>query len=267
MSSDAGVKNLRIDIGYDGTDFYGSQRQSAVRTVQQVVEEGLTRLTGSSQSIDLAGRTDRGVHAVGQVASAAISWRRDKESLRYALDSVTPEDVSILAVNEAPDGFHARFDARAREYRYRVWNGHRPPVLMRRYAWHVHQPLNVDQMNQAARFLIGPNDFASFAGSGLGIPGSPADCSRDMTVAEWSESSSDWERELDDVRIVEFRVRADRFLPHMVRNIVGNLVEVGRGTQSVEGFAGVLAACDRRVAAAGAPPHGLTLWSVEYPAG
>ncbi len=267
MSDDTAVKHVRIDLGYDGTDFYGSQRQASVRTVQQVVEDGLRRLTGTTTSIDLAGRTDRGVHAVGQVASSSVRWRNDQESLRYALDSVTPHDVSILALSEAPDGFHARFDARAREYRYRVWCGHQPPILMRRYAWHVRHPMSVERMNEAAKLLIGRHDFASFAGAGLGVPGSPADCSRQMSVAIWSEAPAGWERGSDDVRVLEFRVRADRFLPHMVRNIVGNLVEVGRGTQSVEWFAHVLESRDRRVAAAGAPPQGLALWSVEYPAG
>ncbi|MGA7670285.1 MAG: tRNA pseudouridine(38-40) synthase TruA [Nitrolancea sp.] len=267
MSGDATVRHVRIELGYDGTDFYGSQRQASVRTVQQVVEDALKRLTGSPVKIDLAGRTDRGVHAVGQVASATIRWRRDEESLRYALDSLTPEDVSIRSVNETAAGFHARFDARSREYRFRVWNGATPLVLMRRYTWSVRQPLDVTRMNEAAAKLIGRQDFASFAGAGLGVPGSPADCTREMATAEWSVSSYGWERGSDDERLLEFRVQADRFLPHMIRNIVGNLVEVGRGARSVEWFANVLASRDRRAAPAGAPPQGLILWSVEYPTG
>lgn len=235
--------------------------------MQQVVEEALSRLTGSPATINLAGRTDRGVHAVGQVASTTIRWRRDAESLRYALDSLTPEDVSIIAVSEITEGFHARFDARSREYRYRVWNETAPPVLMRRYTWQVRQPLSVERMNEAAAILIGRNDFSSFAGAGLGVPGSPADCKRELSVAKWTDGPRGWERGNDDERILEFRVRADRFLPHMVRNIVGNLVEVGREARSVEWFANVLASRDRRAAAAGAPPQGLILWSVEYPTG
>jgi len=232
-----------------------------------VVEDALGRLTGLPATISLAGRTDRGVHAVGQVASATLRWRRDAESLRYALDSLTPDDVTIAAVTEAAAGFHARFDALSREYRYRVWNEASPPVLTRRYTWQVRQRLNVERMNEAALELLGRNDFSSFAGAGLGVPGSPADCNRELTVAEWTDGSRGWESGYDEERILEFRVRADRFLPHMVRNIVGNLVEVGREAQSVEWFANVLASRDRRAAAAGAPPQGLILWSVEYPTG
>ena len=261
------MRHVRIDLGYDGTDFYGSQRQSSVRTVQQVVEDGLRRLTGTATSIG-TGWANGSRGSRGRASSqSSVRWRKDQESLSFALDSVTPDDVSIFAVSEAPVGFHARFDARAREYRYRVWCGHRPPVLMRRYAWHVRRPLNVERMNEAAKVLIGRQDFSSFAGAGIGVPGSPADCSREMMSANWGEAPSGWERESDGVQLLEFGVRADRFLPHMVRNIVGNMVEVGLGTQSVEWFANVLASRDRRVAAAGAPPQGLTLWSVEYPTG
>ena len=260
-------RRVRIDLGYDGTDFFGSQRQRVVRTVQLVVEQTLSHLTGEDVTIALAGRTDRGVHAVGQVASGSVRWRQDVESLRFAVDSLTPNDVTIQAVRDVSDSFHARFDAQEREYRYRIWNARTPPTLLRRFAWHVRSELDVERMNTAAAMLIGRRDFSSFAGAGLGVPGSVVDCSRSLIAAEWRRIDQDWERGAADDCLLEFRVRADRFLPHMVRNIVGNLIEVGRGTKSVDWFTSMIAARDRRVADPPAPPHGLVLWSVAYPEG
>lgn len=257
-------RHFRIDLGYDGTDFFGSQRQREARTVQGVVEEALRSLSGEEVSISLAGRTDRGVHAVGQVASASIVWRRDEESLRYALDALTANDVSIRSVREVEPGFHARFDALEREYRYRVWNGSAPSILSRRFAWHIRDRLDVASMNDAATRLLGRLDFSSFAGAGLGVPSASADCARNLTYARWTTLDPVWERSTCGERLLEFRVRADRFLPHMVRNIVGNLVAVGRGNSSVDWFARVLAARDRTAGGAPAPPQGLTLWGVRY---
>ena len=256
---------MRIDLGYDGTAFYGSQRQRDRRTVQQVVEEALSRLSSREVELAFAGRTDRGVHAVGQVASGEVAWRRDDESLRFALDSLTPEDVTITGVRQADSQFHARFSARSREYRYRIWNGPVPPVLVKRYAWHVRTDLDVRLMSSAAELLIGEHDFSSFAGAGLGVPWSPVDCVRTVFQSEWRLSANDWERDVSEAQILEFRIRASGFLPHMVRNVVGNLFAVGRGQRSLEWFASVLAERDRRVAEAPAPPNGLVLWSVEYP--
>jgi tRNA pseudouridine38-40 synthase len=258
----AGARHVRIDLGYDGTDFYGSQRQSDQRTVQQEVEAALKRLTNKDVRLAFAGRTDRGVHAVGQVASGSICWRRDDESLRYALDSLTPGDISITGVRTVDEVFHARYSARARVYRYRIWNGPTPPVLLRRFVWHERAELNLAAMNAAARSLIGEHDFATFAGAGLGVPGSGTDCTRVVSTAAWRQIADEWE---PGGTIFEFEIRANGFLAHMVRNIVGNVCEVGRGRATTEWFEGVIAERDRREAAAPAPPHGLVLWSVEYP--
>lgn len=257
-------RHFRIELGYDGTDFFGSQRQREMRTVQSVVEAAICKLGGEEVSISLAGRTDRGVHAVGQVASASLKWRRDEESLRFALDVLTANDVSVRSVCEVGPRFHARFDAREREYRYRIWNGSAPSVFSRRFAWHVRDQLDVASMNDAAAMLLGRLDFSSFAGAGIGLPSGSTDCTRDLTYARWAVLDQVWERNSTEERLLEFRVRADRFLPHMVRNIVGNLVAVGRGSKSVDWFAKVLATRDRRCAGASAPPQGLTLWSVTY---
>lgn len=260
------VRNFRFDLGYDGTDYFGSQRQRGVRTVQQVVEDALSRLTNEPVRLALAGRTDRGVHAVGQIASGRVRWRRDAEALRYALDALTPADITIVGARAVSDDFHARFSASGREYRYRVWNAAAPPTLTRRFCWHDRAGLDLERLNEAAAALIGNRDFSSLAGAGLGIPAATVDCRRMVTIAEWRIVPVEWEWR-PDARVLEFRVKADRFLPHMVRNMVGSMVEVGHGTRTVEWFEAMLSARDRRIAAPPAPPHGLVLWSVEYPEG
>lgn len=258
----AGLRHIRIDLGYDGTDFYGSQRQSKRRTVQQEIEAALARLTSRNVRLAFAGRTDRGVHAVGQVASGSLAWRRDDEALRFALDSCTPSDITITGVQTVDETFHARYSARSRVYRYRIWNGPVPPVLSRRFVWHERAELNLAAMSAAAEILIGEHDFASFAGDGHGVPGSGIDCTRTVLSAYWRSSLDQLE---PGGTIVEFEIRANGFLPHMVRNIVGNICEVGCGRATPEWFAGVIARRDRRQAEAPAPPQGLVLWSVEYP--
>ncbi len=258
-------RHFRFDLGYDGTAFFGSQRQLEARTVQQVVEEALSRLTGRPVTLAFAGRTDRGVHAVDQVASGTIRWRKDAEALRFALDATTPDDVSVVDVREVNSEFHARFSARQREYRYRVWNAKVPATILRRFVWHVRSELNVDDLNRAAATMVGLHDFSSLAGAGLGLPESKVDCTRTVTLARWSVEPIMWEPAPIDGCLLEFRVRADRFLPHMVRNMVGNMVEVGCGARSVEWFESMFAASDRTVARPPAPATGLVLWSVEYP--
>lgn len=258
-------RNLRIDLGYDGTDYFGSQRQSDRRTVQQVVEEALSQLSNQNVQIELAGRTDRGVHAVGQVASGEVCWKGGEESLRYALDSLTPDDVSILGVSRASERFHARFSARSREYRYRIWNGPYPPTLLKRFVWYARSDLDVAAMSDAAELLRGEHNFAAVAGAGLGVPWSAVDCVRTVLKSDWRTLPNEWEVGTHDSRLLEYRICATGFLPHMVRNIVGSLYAVGRGSRSIEWFASVLAEGDRRRAEAPAPPSGLVLWSVEYP--
>ena len=258
-----GQRVYRIDLGYDGTDFVGSQRQPGVRTVQGALEDALHQLTGGSAPVALAGRTDRGVHAVGQVASVALEWRRGADALRRGLAALTPDDIAIYDVVEAPDAFHARFSASEREYRYRVWNGVRPPLLTRRYVAQIRAPLDVRAMNDAAGALLGTRDFAAVAGSGAGVPWSDRDCVRGVTRAEWHELPQQLEPERG-ARLLEFRIAADGFLPQMVRNIVGDLLAVGRGERDADWLAGLLEAKDRRIGMAPAEACGLVLWHVAY---
>lgn len=257
-------RNFRIDLGYDGTDFFGSQRQSGVRTVQGVLEETLIRLTGEATALVFAGRTDRGVHAVGQVASTRLVWTRSAMELARALEALTPDDLAVYSVIEVGDDFHARYGAVWREYRYRVWSGEAPPVLLSRYAWWIRQRVDLAAMQSATCCLIGRQDFAAVAGSGRGVPWSRDDTVRAVGLAEWRLRSAGLERGDRGSQLVEFRIRADGFLPQMVRNIVGVLAEIGRGRQPEESLAALLAARDRRRAPAPAPARGLALWRVGY---
>ncbi|HET9016194.1 MAG TPA: tRNA pseudouridine(38-40) synthase TruA [Thermomicrobiaceae bacterium] len=255
---------FRIDLGYDGAAFLGSQRQPGARTVQETVERAVAEVSGQHVTVTLAGRTDRGVHATGQVGSFSIRWARSADALARALQAMTPDDLVVRDVREVPGGFHARFDARMREYRYRIWNGPVPPVLLRDRVWWVRRPLVVERMARAALMLVGTHDFASFAGNGVGVPGAGVDTARTVSRVEWQELTEAIEP-ADGERLLEFQIVADGFLPHMVRNLVGALARVGWGLAEPESLSTLLAARDRRLAPEPAPPAGLTLWKVWYP--
>lgn len=252
---------IRIDLGYDGRSFYGSQRQASVRTVQSELEAAIEQVTGRFERFAFAGRTDRGVHAVGQVASGKLHWSKDLERLRYALDSVTGNDLVVYRVSDADPGFHARHSARRREYRYRIYASKSAPVLLRGHVWWLRRTLDLDRLNAASRKLIGRRDFRSFAGDGIGSGHSTTVTERVIDLAEWRKIDLELERE---GTLYEFRIRADGFLPHMVRNIASALGDVGSGVREHEWFEQLMEQRDRRYAPPPAPPDGLTLWSVEY---
>jgi tRNA pseudouridine38-40 synthase len=259
-----------LTISYDGTDFAGSQRQPGVRTVQAVVEAALAGLFGRAEPTTFAGRTDRGVHAAGQVVGCA-DRRADltERVLRDALNARLPADVGVLEVERRGADFHARYDARWRAYRYRVWTGG-PAPLARRYVWRQGGSLDPEAMDEAAGRLVGRRDFASFAGGGEGVPWSerrrrPRGTERTLFGCRCVEIPAWWTGgEGASGRVVEVRVVADGFLPQMVRNLAGALVEVGRGAKGPAWLDEVLAAKDRRIGVATAPAHGLTFWRVGY---
>ena len=257
-------RRLRLTLAYDGAEFYGAQAQPGRRTVASVLEGALARVTGADARVAFAGRTDRGVHATGQVAHCDAVTRLDDGELRQALNAVLPADLAVLAVETAPETFHARYDARWREYRYRVWNAPVRLPQLARTAWHVRQRLERDALDEAAGHLLGTHDFAAVAGQGLGVPGrEPGRCTvREVYGAQWSQQAPDVPGPAGT--LLEFRVRASGFLPQMVRTIVAALIEVGAGRRAPAWIAELLAARDRRLGPAPAPPQGLTLWGVGY---
>jgi tRNA pseudouridine38-40 synthase len=244
------TRTLKLTIAYDGTDFAGWQRQAADRTVQATVEDALAPIEGRPIVITGSGRTDAGVHAAGQVASVALESTIANDTLQRALNATLPPDVRIMRVEDAPAGFNARFDARSKTYHYAIHCGSVLPPLRRRLVWHVKQPLAVHSMNAAAALLIGAHDFATFQAAG----GEVVTTVRELSVSRITSRGED----------VLYEVTGSGFLRHMVRNIVGTLVDVGRGRRSVDEVRTILAARDRGRASATAPPQGLTLWEVEY---
>lgn len=247
--SPAGRK-LRLGIEYDGTDFAGWQRQTGQRTVQGVLERGVLELLGEAVEIRGAGRTDAGVHAEGQVGSLRLASRIPDGGLLRAMNSILPRDVAITAVETVAPGFDARFSARGKVYRYRIWNHMVRSAKHARTSWHCRAALDLERMRQAAACLTGEHDFRGFRAS---------DCERLNTVRLI--------RRFEVMRqgaLVEVEVEATAFLRNMVRILVGTLADVGRGHLDVARVAHVLRTGDRTAGGVTAPPQGLTLARVLY---
>ena len=241
---------VRLTLAYDGTSFRGWARQRDQRTVQGVLEDVLERVLGDVPRLSVAGRTDAGVHARGQVVSFAAESGVDVERLRRAVNSMLSPEVVVIGARRAPAGFDARFSASAREYRYRIDVGDVPDPFTARFVWHRAGELSVGRMREAAQRLVGEHDFASFGRPHT--PGGP-------TV-----------RRLDRLAVsrtgdrIEMRARGNAFLQQMVRSLVGTLVAVGEGRMERGSMPQVLAARDRGAAGPVAPAHGLTLERVVY---
>lgn len=248
----AARRHFRATIGYDGTDFHGFQFQSGYRSIQGVVEKALSTLTGQETRVRGAGRTDAGVHARGQVIAFRAHWRHSVADLLRAMNAVLPEDVVLLSLDVAPEGFHPRYDAQSRWYRYTVLNRPLRSPFSRRWAFYVSRPLDMDSMNQASAGLIGEHDFATF-----GQPPQGQNTVRRVLRADW------W----SEAPFFHFDIEANAFLQRMVRSLVGTLLQVGVGEFSPEGFCQRLAACDRSLAGPTAPPQGLCLMAVNYSEG
>ncbi len=239
----------RIDLAYDGTRFHGYARQPQVRTVQGVLEGALEVLTGPVETF-VAGRTDRGVHAAGQVVSFSLDTPVDPELVRRSLNRRLGPEMSVLACAEVDPGFHARFSATGRAYTYLVLDRESPDPFLAATAWHYGRPLDERLMNQAAAHLLGEHDFASFCRRAVA-----RSTIREVRSAVWSRRRPD---------LLAFDVEASSFCHQMVRSLVALLVEVGRERVVPDAVAGILATRDREVAKGAAPPHGLTLVRVDY---
>ncbi len=263
------MPRFRITLTYDGTDFAGSQAQPNQRTVQGELERALDRILGEQPTTTFAGRTDRGVHATGQVvAFDAPHWRSDAGALQRALNARLPADLRATGERECSDSFHPRFDATWREYRYWIAPGVVSPLLGR-YAWTPRVGIELDLMATAASHVVGTLDFASFTGGGEGVPWSERakqvrGTTRTVYRCECRATGVHFGPGAGTTRVIEVVVTADGFLPRMVRNIVGALVEVGQGRQSPDWMGQILGYRDRRRGSVVAPAHGLTLSAVGY---
>ncbi len=261
------MRTLKIVLAYDGTDFVGWQRQAAGASIQGRLEEALAAIEGQPVTVVGAGRTDAGVHALGQVASCTLAHPIGAAALARALNAMLPDAVRVLEVDEAPGGFHARYSARSKTYRYLIRNDSVAGLFDCRYAWHLPQPLDEVAMAEAARMLEGEHDFAALQGAGSAVRST----TRTVSVARVRVSSAAeafGEAFAGPVasagRIVTFETTGTGFLRHMVRNAVGTLVEIGLGRRRPAWMAEVLESLDRDEAGPTAPAHGLFLVSVAY---
>jgi tRNA pseudouridine38-40 synthase len=245
-------RNLQLVLAYDGADFHGWQAQRGVRTVQQEVEHVLRHVLRHPLHVDGASRTDTGVHARGQVACVHTTTPIPLERLGMAIGHHLPPDVALVQAAERPLDFHPGRAARSKLYRYRIFHSRRRPVefLANHHTWHVWYPLSRERMQAAADALLGTHDFAGFASEGSPRPTTV------RTLLRFEVRSVGLELWID--------VEGDGFLYHQVRNLVGTLVEIGRGHWPVERTAEILAARDRRLAGPTAPAQGLCLQWVRY---
>ncbi len=254
-------RRLKLTLGYRGTRYAGWATQPADRTagrptVQDTLEAALSAVLGHPVRVTAAGRTDAGVHADAQVVSFDTTSTIPVESLARVLDGRLPDDLWVVALEDAERGFDARRSATRRWYRYAVWRAHFPPPCWRGRCLVHPEPLDLSAMRSASRPLLGRRNMASLVG-GWGRDARPGKSTvRTVFAADWIEP--------DDSPLLLFEVGGDAFLRQMVRTIVGSLLWVGEGRWEPEAFEAALASADRRAAGPAAPPQGLTLWKIEY---
>jgi len=277
LAQSADPQTWKLTLAYDGTDFSGWQVQPGEPTIQGELQAVLRRVTGESPLPQGSGRTDAGVHALAQVASFAIQARIPPENLRLALNRALPPSIRILQAETVPATFHARHSAVAKTYEYRVFPGSVCPPFLARYVHPCSWPLDVEALQMSARLFVGEYDFLSFAATDPDL--AARDLCPDSELRQYATAlratrgairtifSSTWEeREGDAGDLLVYRVRGNGFLHHMVRNLVGTMLDVGRGYRQLAEIPSIIAARSRSAAGPTAPPQGLFLHSVEYPA-
>ena len=255
------MRNLRLMLSYDGAEFAGWQVQPGRTTVQGALASAIGRLSGENVLPQASGRTDAGVHALAQVASFATASAIPTENWLRALNDILPASIRVLEVREAAPEFHARKSARAKTYRYRIHRGAVCPPFLARYVWHYPYPLEESAMVAAAGVVVGEHDFTSFAAVDPERVERVAAAENVTTSNVRTIFSSSWTREGEELI---YTIRGSGFLHHMVRNLVGTFLLVGKGTVRLEDLRCILDARDRTAAGPTAPASGLYLVGVEY---
>ena len=245
------MRNIKLVIEYDGSAYHGWQIQPGLRTIQGMMQEKIAQITQTNVNVIGAGRTDAGVHALGQVANFKTDSMITDEALQRGLNALLAPDIVIRAVEEVDEEFHARFDAHSKIYEYRILNQSYPSAINRLYAWFIHRELDIAAMRESATTLIGSHDFSSFRASG----DESRHSIREVFRLEIERRSGN---------LLAITIEANAFLREMVRSIVGTLVDVGQGKTSPEEFLEIFQARNRRRAGMTAPAHGLFLVSVAY---
>lgn len=248
------MRNMRLVLSYDGTDFSGWQVQPDAATIQATLALAIGRITGENVLPQGSGRTDAGVHALAQVATFVTASPIPEANFVKALNDTLPATIRVLEAKQVTEDFHARKSARRKTYRYRIYRGAICPPFLARYVWHYPYPLDEDAMAEAAKFVIGEHDFTSFAAV-------DPETGADETSHIRKIFSSSWQRDGDELL---YTVEGSGFLHHMVRNLVGTFLLVGKGTWLASDTARILAEKDRSSAGATAPARGLWLVKVEY---
>ncbi|HYA41958.1 MAG TPA: tRNA pseudouridine(38-40) synthase TruA [Syntrophobacteraceae bacterium] len=245
------TRNIKLVLEYDGSAYHGWQRQAGSLSIQEVMESRLGIMLGERVPIRASGRTDAGVHAKGQAVNFHARTKLTPDEVLRGLNSLLPDDIVVLSAQEVDESFHARFSAVSKVYEYHILNRPVPSALLRNYAWHVRRPLAVEPMQECLQRVCGLNDFSAFMASGSGA----SSTQRNMLRAELVRLHPDR---------IKFTYEADGFLRHMVRNLTGTIVEVGKGKMTASDFERIISSGDRRQAGMTAPGHGLYLISVNY---
>jgi tRNA pseudouridine38-40 synthase len=244
-------RNFKLTIEYDGSAYFGWQRQKDPNTIQGTIEGALHALTGESVTLTGSGRTDSGVHALGQVASFHTHTHLAAGDIHRALNALLPDDIVILSCEEMPEAFHARFDVVSKCYRYCLLNRPLPAALGRQYAWHIRKALDIAAMREAIGHIEGTHNFKAFEGAGSPRPDSIRKVYRAQLVSQNNDR-------------IDFEIEGNGFLRHMVRNIVGTLVDIGIGKITPDDLVKIREGKDRGKAGITAPAHGLFLVKVNY---
>ncbi len=244
-------KNIKLILAYDGGHYHGWQRQINAQSIQGILEDKIRRMTNEPVTLHASGRTDAGVHALNQVCNFKTSSKIDPDSIKRGLNSLLPDDILIKQSDYVPLEFHSRYSAKSKTYEYRILNQSEPGIFERHYAWHIPFALDLDIMRNCLTCLLGEHDFSSFKSTGS----ANLNPVRNMFMADIQGP---------DQGILYFIFEADGFLRHMVRSIVGTIVDAGSGKINVEEFTEILKAKDRQAAGVKAPPQGLFLIEVKY---
>jgi tRNA pseudouridine38-40 synthase len=244
-------KNLKLIVEYDGTRYHGWQRQKGDLTIQSVIEDSIRTIVGERITLIGSGRTDAGVHALCQVCNFITRSEIGPDSMRQGLNSLLPDDIKIRKIKYVPIDFHARYSVKSKAYEYRILNRKDTNLFLRNYTWHIRDELDIESMRRSLSMLIGRHDFSSFKSSGS----SNKDPVREMIRAELHGPRQG---------VLSFIFEANGFLRHMVRNIIGTMVEVGKGKISADEFQDIFQSHNRINAGIKAPPQGLFLKMVKY---
>lgn len=255
------MKHIKLTLQYDGTDYSGWQVQKKERTIQQIIEDAIYTVTGERLRIIGAGRTDAGVHAFVQVAAFKTQSNLEPQVFLRAINANIPHDIRVINAEECSEDFHPRYSAKNKTYSYLISQIGHYSVFLKRYSWQISYRLNCDSMREAAGCLIGTHDFSCFRASGCSSK-NPVRTIFKIEIVE--DSFVDFMNFKFNVPLIKISIQADAFLRHMVRNIVGTLVEIGRGKQPVSYTKEVLGLKDRRFSGPTAPAQGLFLEEINY---